>query len=94
MAPALRRAESEVELTFAFALGVVPLVGELPGAEQRELGCERGVCEELVAWSLEVDAERKLLYSLGYGEGRDSERDAWVGLLVEMGARVRGRTQL
>ena len=41
--------------------------------------CGRGVCkEELVARSIEVDAERA-----GYGEGRDTEWDAWVGLLAE-----------
>jgi len=79
---ASREAESEVELAFAFALGVgkwctIPLVRESPGVERRELDRGRGVREEeLVARSVQVDAERELLDPLGYGEGRDLERDA------------------
>jgi len=30
-----------------------------------------------------VDMERELSDPLGYGEGRDSECDAWFGLLAE-----------
>ena len=89
-------AESEFELAFVVALGVgrrrvATLVGESPGVERRELDCGRGVREELVVRSVEVDAERELLDPLGYGEGRDSERDAWVRLLAETGG-VRGRS--
>jgi len=48
--------------------------------------CWRGVREEgRVARRVEVDEERALLDPLGYGEGRDAERDAWVGLLAETG---------
>jgi len=96
LATASREAESEVELAFAFAVGVgsrraVPFVGESPGVERREPDCGRGVREEeLVARSVEVDAARVLLDPLGYGEGRGSERDAWVRLLAETG--VRGRS--
>jgi hypothetical protein len=88
--------ESEVELVLAVALGVgrrraVPLVGESPGVERRGLDWGREAREEaLAARSVEVDAERELLDPLGYGEGRESERDAWVGLLVETG--VSGRS--
>ena len=97
LATASREAESEVELAFAFAVGVgrrraVPLVGESRGVERREPDCGRGVrVEELVARSVEVDAARELLDPLGYGEGRGSERDAWVKLLAETGS-VRGRS--
>ena len=87
----------EAELAFTFALGVwggggaVPLVRESPGVERREPDCGRGVREEeLVARSVEVDAERELLDPLGYGEGRESERGACVRLLAETG--VRGRS--
>jgi len=46
--------------------------------------------EELVARSVEVDAERELLDPLEYGEDRDSERDAWARLLAEtVGVRRR-----
>ena len=54
-----------------FALGegrrrAVPLVGESPGVERREPDCGRGVREEeLVARSVDVDAERELLDPLG-----------------------------
>jgi len=81
----------EAEPAFAFALGVarrraVPLVGDSLGVGRRELDCGRGVREEeLVARSVEVDAERKLLNPLGFGEGRGSERDAWVGLFAQTG---------
>ena len=96
-ATASRGAESEVELVLAFALGVgrrraVPLVGESPGVERRGLDWGREARDEaLAARSVEVDAERELLDPLGYGEGRDSERDAWVGLLAETGG-VKGRS--
>ena len=96
LATASREAESEVELAFAVAVGVgrrraVPLVGESPGVERREPDCGRGVREEeLVARSVDVDAERELLDPLGYGEGRESERGACVRLLAETG--VRGRS--
>jgi len=42
---------------------------------------------ELVARSVcvDLDAKRELLEPLWYGEGRSSERDAWVGLLAEIG---------
>ena len=45
--------------------------------------------EELVPRSVEVDAGRELLDMVGYGEGRDSERDACVGLLAEAGGVTR-----
>jgi len=47
--------------------------------------------EELVARSVEVDAGRGLLDPLGYGEGRDSDRDTCVGFLAETGG-VRWRS--
>ena len=75
----------EAELAFMFALGVggaVPLVRESPGVERREPDCGRGVREEeLVARSVDVDAERELLNPLGYGEGRESERGACVTIV-------------
>ena len=43
--------------------------------------------EELVAQNVEVEAGRGLLDPLGYGEGRDSDRDTCVGFLAEAGAR-------
>jgi hypothetical protein len=67
--------------------------GESPGVERRELDCGRGVGEEFVARSVEVDVERKLLDPLGYGECKDSNRDAGVGLLVETGG-IKGRSSL
>ena len=54
---------------------VVLLNGESPGVDRRELGCERGVGEELGARSVEVDAERELLEPLEYGESEVSDRD-------------------
>ena len=72
----------EAELVVAFALGVgrrgaVQLAEESPGVEHRELGCGRGVREEeLVARSVEVDAERELSDPLGYGEGAGCVR--WI----------------
>ena len=41
--------------------------------------------QELVACGVEMDAERREFEPLGYGEGKDLERDAWVGLLAETG---------
>lgn len=72
-----RTAESEFEL----AVGVgrrraVPFVGESPGVERREEDCVRGVRDELDARRVVVDAERELFDPLGYGEGKESERDA------------------
>lgn len=74
---------------------VVPFVGESPGVERREPEGGRGVREVVVVVvvgrSVEVEAERELLDPLGYGVGRDSERDAWFGLIADMGG-VRGRS--
>jgi hypothetical protein len=68
------------------------LVGESPGVERRDVDGARGAREEeLVTRSVDVDAERELLEPLGYGEGRDSDRVAWVGLAADMGG-VRGRS--
>ena len=65
---------------------VIPLVRESLGVERRKLDGGRGVRKEgLVARSVEVDAKRELLNPLRYGEGRDSERDACIGLLAETG---------
>jgi len=78
-------AESEVELAFTFGPGVgrrrvvVPLVGESPGVECREPEGRQGVREVVVGRSVGVEVECERLDPLGYGEGRDSERDAWIG---------------
>ena len=88
-------AERDVEL--ALGVGrrrvVVVLVGESPGVERRDVDCARGVRgeEELVARSVDVEAEREELEPLGYGKGKDSDRAAWTGLSADTGG-VRGRS--
>jgi len=78
----------EAGLAFVFALGVgrrraVPLVEESLGVERRELDCEQGVREEeLVARSVEVDAERELLDLLWYEEGREGLGAVCVGQIA------------
>jgi hypothetical protein len=85
-----------------FTLGVAQCVGRRRAiplvASHRELSganlivgeeCANKSLEELVARSVEVDAESELLNPLGRGESRDSERDVWGELLAETG-RVRG----
>jgi len=76
---------SKVELAFALASSVgwrreVPLVGESAGVEGLQAEARE---EELLARRVEVDTEKELSDLLVYGEGRDSEWDAWVGLLAE-----------
>ena len=84
-----RAAESEDELALALGVGrrrAVPFVGESPGVERRDDDWARGARDdELVARSVEVDAERELFEPLGYGEGKDSERDVRSGLPAETG---------
>ena len=92
LATGSREAESEVELAFVFAFGLgrrcaVPLVGRSLRVERRTRMRLRLCDEELVARSVEIDAGRELLDPLGYGEGRNSERDPCVGLLAEAGGR-------
>jgi hypothetical protein len=48
-------------------------------------------CEELVARSVDEDPERELLEPLEYGEGRESDRVAWIGSAADAGG-VRGRS--
>ena len=85
----------EAELVVAFALGVgrrdaVQLVEGSPGVEHREFGCGRGVREEeLVARSVEVDAERELSDPLGERVGTRSGMRA-LDCLRRRG--VRGRS--
>jgi hypothetical protein len=75
-------AESDVEL--ALGVGrrrvVVVLVGGSTGVDRRDVDRARGVREELVVRSADVDAEREGLVQLGYGKGKDSDRAAWTGL--------------
>jgi hypothetical protein len=76
---------SEVELTFGVGRwrGVL-LVGESPSVVRGDVNCTRGTREEeLVARSVDVDAERELLEPLGYEEGRSSDRDAWIELAAD-----------
>jgi len=88
----------EAELAFAFALGVgrrcaVLLFGESPSHRESSVANSTvGAHEVLAARNVEVDTERELLNPLGYGEYRDSERDAWVGLLAQVGRGLSGRS--
>jgi hypothetical protein len=69
----------------------VPFVGESMGVERREADWVRGVRAEPEARSVVVDAERELFDPLGYGDGKESERVAWTGLIAETGG-VRERS--
>ena len=93
-----RVAEAESEVELAFVVGVwrrraVPFVGESPGVERREDDGLRGARPELDTRSVVVDAESELFDPLGYGEGKVSERDVWIGIPPETGG-VRGRSSL
>jgi hypothetical protein len=87
------RGIAESDVVLALCVGrrrVVVLVGESPGVERRDVDCARGVREELVARSVDVDAEGEELDPLGYGKGKDSDRAAGTGLSADTGG-VRGR---
>ena len=54
---------------------MVVLVGESRGVERRDVDCARGVREEeLVARSVDVDAEREVLEPLGM-----TRAGTWIG---------------
>jgi hypothetical protein len=67
------------------------LARESSGVKRRDVDCAREAREDsLVAHSVDVDPERELLEPLVYEEGRNSNRDAWIGLAMDTRG-VRGR---
>ncbi len=79
-----RPAESEDELALVF--------GTSPRVDRHDDDWAGGVRDdELAARNVEVDAKRELFDPPGYGEGKDSVRHAWSGLLAETGG-VRERS--
>jgi hypothetical protein len=85
-------AERYVELTFSiWRRRAMLLTGESSGVKRRDVNCAREAREALVAHSVDVDPERELLEPLGYEEGRDTNRVAWIGLAADT-RRVSGRS--